>query len=91
MAANNEIGVLQDLETIGALCHHALAFHSDATQAIGKIPFDVRTLPVHLVLAPQGLRAQGVWALYIRRDGPEIAIEPLIDGEAMSGVSARGP
>lgn len=83
MAANNEIGVIQDLAAIGTLCRErGCRLHTDATQAVGKIPFDVRTLPVDLVSfnAHKIYGPKGVGALYLRRDGPPIALEPLIDG-----------
>jgi cysteine desulfurase len=66
MLANNEVGVLQDVRAIGAICHErGVAFHTDAAQAVGKISVDVRELPVdalsftgHTLYGPQerGLR-----------------------------------
>jgi len=83
MAANNEIGVLQPLEAIGDLCHaHQVLFHTDAAQAIGKIPLDVEamhidlmSLTAHKVYAPKG-----IGALYVRRRNPRVQIAPQIHG-----------
>jgi len=83
MAANNEIGVLQPLEAIGNLCHtHQVLFHTDAAQAIGKIPLDVEamhidlmSLTAHKVYAPKG-----IGALYVRRRNPRVQIAPQIHG-----------
>ena len=50
MAANNEIGVLQPIAQIGAICHHhSVLFHTDAAQAIGKIPLDVQSMQIDLM------------------------------------------
>ncbi len=83
MAANNEIGVLQPLAAIGDLCHaHQVLFHTDAAQAIGKIPLDVEamhidlmSLTAHKVYAPKG-----IGALYVRRRNPRVQIAPQIHG-----------
>jgi cysteine desulfurase len=89
MAANSEIGVLQPLAEIGAICHaHQVLFHTDVAQAIAKIPLDVQTsnidlmsLTAHKVYGPKG-----IGALYIRRKNPRVQLAPQIHG----GEQERG-
>jgi cysteine desulfurase len=82
MAVNNEIGVIQPLAEIGALCRrHGVLFHTDAAQAYGKIPLDVGAMAIdlmsisgHKIYAPKG-----IGALYVRRR-PRVRLAPLFSG-----------
>jgi len=83
MAANNEIGVLQPLAEIGAICReHNLFFMTDATQGLGKIPLDVQALKVHLLTgsAHKIYGPKGIGVLYCRRSNPKVSLRPIIDG-----------
>ena len=83
MAANNEIGVLAQLKEIAALAHEKNALlHTDAVQALGKVPFDVDELGVDLAsfTAHKLYGPKGVGALYVRRRTRRVALTPLLDG-----------
>ncbi|MGA2031321.1 MAG: aminotransferase class V-fold PLP-dependent enzyme [Thermoguttaceae bacterium] len=93
MLANNEIGVIQPLAEIGRLCRdRGVLLHSDATQAVGKIPVDVQRLPVDLMSfsAHKLYGPKGIGALYVRSRAPRVRLEPLLDGGGQEGGLRSG-
>lgn len=83
MLANNEIGVLQPIDEIAAVCRaHGVPLHCDASQALGKIPVDVATLGIDLLSASAHklYGPKGVGLLYVSSRRPRIRLEPQLDG-----------
>src|SRR5436190_1836948 len=83
MAANNEIGTVQPLAAIGAIVRaHGALFHTDAAQAAGKVPIDVRAMNIDLLslTAHKFYGPKGSGALFVRRARPKIALVPQLAG-----------
>ncbi|MCE2821940.1 MAG: IscS subfamily cysteine desulfurase [Bacteroidota bacterium] len=83
MWANNETGVIQPMADIAKICEkHGILFHSDATQAVGKIPTHPRETGVHLMsfTAHKMYGPKGVGALYVSRKNPRVKVTAQMDG-----------
>ncbi len=93
MLANNEVGILQPIAEIAALCRErGVPLHCDATQGVGKIPVDVEALGIDLLSfsAHKIYGPKGIGGLYIRRQGGGLRLEPMIDGGGQEGGLRSG-
>jgi cysteine desulfurase len=92
MHVNNEIGVVQDVASVGALCRErGVLLHVDAAQSLGKLPIDVAAMSIDLLsmTAHKAYGPKGVGALYVRKQ-PPVGLRPLIHGGGQEGGLRSG-
>src|SRR2546426_1868063 len=96
--ANNQIGTIESIAEIGKLAKEkGILFHTDATQAAGKVPVDVEAMGIDLLSATAHLMygPKGVGCLYVRRKNPRVRIAPMMDGggheRGMRSGTVAGP
>ena len=83
MAANNEIGTIQDIKEVGRIAHEKeILFHTDAAQVIGHIPIDVGEMNIDLMSfsSHKMYGPKGVGALYMRGTSPRVRLDPMVHG-----------
>jgi cysteine desulfurase len=83
MHVNNEIGVIQPIREIGAICKkRGILFHVDSAQSVGKIPIDINKMGIDLlsISAHKLYGPKGVGALYLRRKDPRVQLQPIMYG-----------
>ncbi len=93
MAANNEVGTVQPLEEIGRIAEeHGILFHTDATQAVGKMAIDVAACRIHLLsMTAHKLHGpKGIGALYVSARKPAVRLSPTIHGGGHEGGMRSG-
>jgi cysteine desulfurase len=93
MLANNEIGVIQPLAEIAAICHRrGASLHCDATQAVGRLRVEVHALGIDLMsfTAHKIYGPKGIGALWVRRSTPQVRLEPQIAGGGHEGGFRSG-
>lgn len=93
MAANNEVGTVQPLDEIGRIAaEHGILFHSDATQAVGKMPIDAAASGIHLLsMTAHKLHGpKGIGALYVSARKPAARLSPTIHGGGHEGGMRSG-
>lgn len=83
MLANNEVGTVQPIDTIGIECRkHGVLFHTDAVQGVGKVPFNVRNVDLASLSAHKMYGPKGIGALYVRKG---VELQPLFTGGGQEG------
>ena len=92
MHVNNEIGVIQDVAAVGALCRErSIVFHVDAAQSVGKVPVDVAAMHIDLlsITAHKAYGPKGIGALFVRKT-PPLGLRPLLFGGGQEGGLRSG-